>query len=175
MACGEIRAKLFMGVLASSENALEQARRRVVGRYGPVDLESAVFPFDYTTYYNEEMGEAILRQFLSFRDLFDPANLRRIKGEAIGIEREMAVEGKRVANLDPGYVNFSTVVLATTKDASYRVYLGEGIYAEATLCYRKGAFGPFDWTYRDYRDEESLRFFGEVRAKFKEQVRAKGE
>jgi len=174
MAWGEIEAKLFMGVLASSEEALQKARQQVEQRYGPIDLHSAVFSFNYTTYYNEEMGDAILRQFVSFQNPFDPAQLRRIKRETIGVEKEMAVEGKRIANLDPGYVNFSTVVLATTKDASYRVYLGEGIYGEATLFYRKGAFRPFQWTYRDYREEESLRFFGEVRARFKEQSGEKG-
>jgi len=162
-----------MGVLASSEQALENARRRGESQYGPIDLESAVFPFRYTTYYNAEMGEDIIRQFISFQNLFDGGELRRVKRETIGIEKEMSVGGKRIANLDPGYVNFSTVVLATTKDASYRVYLGGGMYGEATLFYRKGAFRPFEWTYADYREEESLRFFGEVRKRFKEEVRGR--
>ena len=162
-----------MGILASSEEALEKARRHVESRYGPIDLESAVFPFHYTSYYNAEMGEGIIRQFISFENLFDPGELGRIKRETIGIEREMSVGGKRMANLDPGYLNLSTVVLATTKDASYRVYLGGGMYGEATLFYMKGAFRPFEWTYPDYREEESLRFFGEVRKRFKEQARGR--
>lgn len=171
MALAEIEAKLFMGVLASSQEALEKAERRVELRYGEIDLQSAVFPFNYTTYYNEEMGEGILRQFISFENLCDPGELRRAKEETIGMEKEMSLRGKRVANLDPGYLNLSTVVLATTKDASYRVYLGDRIYAEATLFYRKGEFRPFEWTYSDYREEESLRFFREVREKYKEQLR----
>ncbi len=162
-----------MGVLASSQEALEQARRRVEAKYGSIDLESTQFSFAHTSYYNAEMGEGIIRQFIAFDNLFEPGQLRRIKGETISIEREMSVGGKRVANLDPGYMNLSTVVLATTKDASYRVYLGGGIYAEATLSYRKGVFMPFEWTYRDYREEESLRFFEEVRKKLKEQMRAR--
>lgn len=170
VASNEILAKLFMGVLASSEKALDEAKHRVECRYGPIDLQSVVFPFVYTTYYNEEMGEGILRQFLSFHNLFDPGGLREIKKTAIDIEREMVVEGRRKANLDPGYLNLSTIVLATTKDASYRVYLGERIYAEPTLFFRKRQFRPFEWTYSDYRVEESLRFFGEMRRIFREQL-----
>ncbi len=162
-----------MGVLASSEEALEKARRRVEARYGPVEVQSTPFPFNHTTYYNAEMGQGIIRQFIAFDNVFDPGQLRTTKRETVSIEREMSVGGRRVANLDPGYMNLSTVVLATTKDASHRVYLGGGIYAEATLYYRKGAFRPFEWTYRDYREEESLRFFEEVRKKLKERMRAR--
>jgi len=168
---GQIVAKLFMGMLASSEEFLQKARREVESRYGAIDLQSAIFPFDYTTYYKEEMGNRMLRQFVSFDRLFDPGELKRIKRETIGIERGMSERGKRRANLDPGYVNFSTVVLATTKDASYRVYFGDGLYGQATLFYEKGRFEPFEWTYKDYREEESLRFFGEVRGRLKEQLR----
>jgi hypothetical protein len=171
-ASDEILAKLFMSVLASSEKVLEEAKHSVECRYGLIDVQSTVFPFVYTTYYNEEMGEGILRQFFSFHKLFDPGELREIKRSTIGIESEMAVQGKRKANLDPGYLNLSTVVLATTKDASYRVYLGERIYAEPTLSFRKGEFRPFEWTYSDYRAEESLRFFGQMRRILREQLRA---
>ncbi len=170
MASSEIEAKLFMGILASSEVDLVEAKKRVTSRYGPLDLESAVFPFIYTTYYNDEMGEEILRQFISFREPFDPGELRRIKRATIGIEGAMSLGGRRRANLDPGYLNLSTVVLATTKDASYRVYLGEGIYAQATLFFRKGEFQPFEWTYQDYREEEVLFFFREGRKIFREQT-----
>lgn len=171
---GEVVAKLFVGLLASSQEALDKAQSELQSRYGPIDLRSAVFPFHYTTYYNEEMGASIIRQFASFHDLFCPARLRDVKRETISIEKTMSVAGKRTVNLDPGYVNLSTVVLATTKDASYRVYLGDGIFAQPTLSYRKGLFTPFEWTYPDYREEESLRFFGAVRETFKEQLRETG-
>ncbi len=153
------------------ESLLDRARSELQLRCGVIDLQSAVFPFDYTTYYEEELGKGLLRQFASFDRLIDPGELRAIKRETIRLETEMSVGEKRTVNVDPGYVNLSTVVLATTKDASYRVYLGDGIYGQATLSYRAGAFAPFEWTYPDYREAESLRFFGEVRKRFKEQLR----
>lgn len=165
------QAKLFLGLLGSSEKDLDAATTELQTRYGPRDLASPRFPFSFTTYYNEEMGDKILRQFVSFRALVDPGQLRAIKKETMAIEAGMSVLGKRRANLDPGYVNLSTVVLATTKDASYRVYLGDGVYAQPTLFFRTGSFKPFEWTYPDYREAETLRFFGQVREQLKKQLR----
>jgi hypothetical protein len=164
------RAKLFAGILASSEVFLEKAKAHLRSNYGPIDVESAVFPFRFTTYYNAEMGEGILRQYVSFADLIDPGRLRRIKRETIELESEMSENGRRKANVDPGYLNLSTVVLATTKDASHRVYLGDGIFGHTTFSYVRGEFVPFDWAYRDYREPESLEFFRNVREKCKEQL-----
>ena len=171
MEAGSVTAKLFMGLLGSSEEHLDAAKAEVQTRYGPIDLASPVFPFTFTTYYNKEMGEGIVRQFASFAILFDPGRLRAIKKETMILEERMSADGKRRANLDPGYLNLSTVVLVTTKDASYRVYLGEGVYAQPMLFFRERAFHPFDWTYPDYRQKETLSFFGEVRERLKEQLR----
>ena len=171
MEAGSVTAKLFMGLLGSSEEHLDAAKAEVQTRYGPIDLASPIFPFTLTTYYNEEMGEGIVRQFASFERLFDPGRLRAIKKETMILEGRMSADGKRRANLDPGYLNLSTVVLATTKDASYRVYLGEGVYAQPTLFFRERDFHPFDWTYPDYRQKETLSFFWEVRERLKEQLR----
>ena len=66
-------------------------------------------------------------------------------------------------NVDPGYVAPSRLVLATTKDYSHRIYIGNGIYAEVTLIFRKGTWTPLDWTYPDYRTELALDFFLRVR------------
>lgn len=167
-------AKLFLGLLGSSEKDLDAATTELQTRYGPIDLASQPFPFSFTTYYNEEMGDRILRQFASFETLFDPGRLRAIKKEAMAIEARMSLGGKRRANLDPGYVNLSTVVLATTKDASYRVYLGDAVYAQPTLFFRGGDFKPFEWTYPDYREEQTLGFFREVREQLKRQLRERG-
>jgi hypothetical protein len=162
---------LFIALLASSEHHLAVARAHVQTLYGPIDLAGCPFPFSFTTYYNEEMGDTIIRQFASFEAPFDPGRLRAIKQETMGIEARMCSGDKRRANLDPGYVNLSTVVLATTKDASYRVYLGDRVYAQPTLFFRKGGFQPFEWTYPDYRQPEALSFFYEVRERLKGQLR----
>ncbi len=63
-------------------------------------------------------------------------------------------------------------MLATTKDQAHRVYLGGGIYAEATLRFEAGAFVPWPWTYADYRQPAVLEFLRDARASFHDRLRA---
>ncbi len=71
---------------------------------------------------------------------------------------------RRRVNLDPGYLIASKLVLATTKDFAHRIYLGQGIYGEVTLNYRRGqGWQPHPWTYADYRSPLALEFFALVR------------
>lgn len=57
------------------------------------------------------------------------------------------------------------VVLATTKDYSHRLYIGDGIYAEVTLRYgnKERSFSPFEYTYLDYCTETYRAMFNHGR------------
>jgi len=66
-------------------------------------------------------------------------------------------------------------VLATTKDHSHRIYLGQGIYAEVTLTYRDRDWRPWPWTYPDYRSEAYHRILHDIRAVLVQQLRKERE
>jgi len=161
------RAKLFCGVIADCEDVVARVKDELVCLFGPVDLESNLMRFEFTDYYREEMGGELLRKFLSFADLIDPGELADAKTRTNALERELAFESngrvRRRANLDPGYVTASKLVLATTKDFYHRVYLRDGIYAEVTLNFVKQGCKYFDWTYPDFRSGKYTHFFLEVR------------
>ena len=163
--------KLIAGVLAASEKYLSRAVELLVSQYGAVDLKSEPVRFDYTTYYDREMGESILRQFVSFKKPLYPGFMARTKLETNAMEQAEAIDGCRRFNLDPGYLNEASLVLATTKPASFRVYLGHGIFAQPTLCYQKKSFRPYEWTYADYRDQRHIDFFNAVRSLYRERVK----
>jgi hypothetical protein len=156
-------AVLVTGVLAAGPEALALANRLLEARYGPVRLPSEPVPFAWSRYYAAEMGPDLTRQFLAFEQLIDPGRLVEIKGEIGAIEAEHARSGHRTFNLDPGYLTLSSLVVASTKEASYRVYLGGGIYAQPMLLYHDKAFRPLEWTYPDYKDPVHLAFFEAVR------------
>ena len=168
------RVKLICGLLAGRTEWLDGARDPLERTFGPVDLESETWPFDCTDYYEEEMGKGLLRRFLSFRELIDPENIVETKHATNRTEKALSdgIPGapRRPVNIDPGYVDLSKLVLATTKDYAHRVYLRAGIYAEATLRWRGGTFEPWEWTYPDYRTESYLRFFSRVRDLYVEQL-----
>lgn len=163
----------IVALLAAGEAALEAAREAAARVVGPLDLVSPVWPFEWTSYYEAEMGPHLLRQIVAGRDLADPGRLGAWKAAANEAERAIAArreEGAgplRPANLDPGYISGAKLVLASTKDHAHRIYLGGGIYAEVTLRFAGGRFEPLAWTYPDWRSGRYDAFLRAARARWR--------
>lgn len=164
--------KLIVGLLSRRQELLSEGAARLTREFGVIDERSEPVPFDYTSYYRDELGEQPWRQFLAFANLIDPGTLAAVKTRTNTLEHEWAAGGRRPLNLDPGYISLTKLVLATTKNYWHRIYIGQGIYAEATLPFRGGAFRPQEWTYPDYRAPEHLAFFTRVRERYRRQLRA---
>lgn len=136
-------------------------------RFGPVDFLSEPLPFDFTNYYELEMGRGLWRRMVSFNPLIQPDQLLSIKLWTNGLEKQfLNDQGGRRVNIDPGYLTAAKFVLATGKDYSHRVYLGEGIFGDLTLIFQKGAFGPLPWTYPDYASEPLLGLISLLRRRY---------
>ncbi len=169
---GEVKiprpALLFCGLLLGDNIEEKLVIGELEKHFGDVILKSRVFPFNHTDYYYEEMGINIRRMFVGFNKTIEMERIVDIKLLTNKVELEnFSSEGRRKVNIDPGYINLSKVVLATTKDYQHRIYLGCGIYAEVTLRYRKGTFTPWEWTYPDYREKASIDFFNRLRENYK--------
>ncbi|MBI3098706.1 MAG: DUF4416 family protein [Planctomycetes bacterium] len=166
--------RLAVGVLTGAPDLLAEIRATLAAEHGPVDLELGPLPFDFTRYYEPEMGTGLVRAIFSFERTIDAASLPDLKRRSISLEEEFArrhaarLGVRRPVNLDPGYITPSKLVLATTKDFSHRVYLRDGIFAEVTLHWQDGVFRPQPWTYPDYRTPAYLDFFSAVRRKLTE-------
>jgi hypothetical protein len=163
--------KLIAGLLASSDALLTGAAAALREHFGAIDAASATTAWDVSTYYHAEMGGTIRRQFVSFERLFSADELEVVKhttNEMEDIWREGS--GRRV-NIDPGYVAATKLVLASTKDAAHRIYLGHAIYAEVTLHFRNGSFRPDPHTYPDYATPAAVTFFNGVRTTYLTQLR----
>jgi hypothetical protein len=147
--------------------ALDWARARAEGAWGPVTLASPAFAFSQTNYYEPTMGPNLDKIFFVFADLLDPAAVVDAKLQTGDWEHEYASLGgheeARPLNLDPGYVTSAKLVLASTKDHAHRIYLSRGIYAEVTLYYRDRAWQHHPWTFPDYRRADYQEFFTEAR------------
>jgi hypothetical protein len=164
-------AKLVISTLMNSRalgprlfNDLEQA-------LGAIDTVGPWMDFDYTDYYTPEMGKPLYRRMLVFKDLIAQTDLARIKVRTNEIEFQYAQGGKRSVNIDPGYLLYERFVLATGKNYSHRIYIGQGIYADLTLIYQKGAYRSLPWTYPDYADAAMGHFLMQVRQKFGEDIK----
>ncbi len=160
-------AKLVIRFLFSDFEAQLHALGALAGDFGPIDFLSAPGDFPYTTYYDDEMGRGLRRQTASFMNLVAQGALPDFKLRTNEIEAQFLRNGKRQVNIDPGILSLERLVLATGKNFTHRVYLREGIYADLTLIYTKGAYRPLPWTYPDYREPEFLHYLQVLRRKLR--------
>ncbi len=164
-------AKLFVSIFSREDSLIEKALARLESVLGPHDIKSPLLPFDKTDYYEPEFGPNLKRRFISFKNLIKQESIISIKHFAWKIEKEMSVEEHRLVNIDPGYILLERLVLVTFKNFSHRLYLGQGVYGEVTLIFKKGRFEPLPWTYPDYSSEEALEIFLKMRQRYKEELK----
>lgn len=168
--------KLIIGILAADPQCLSAAVEAVAAKFGKTDLVSDIWPFEKSDYYRDQAGDNIIRQFVSIEKLIDPAHLAKIKLRTNRLEQKLAknlsLDLYRPVNLDPGLIEPSKLILATTKNYSHRIYIGKRIFAEVTLVYAKGGWMPMEYTYPDYRQQCYFDFFTKVRGKLLEQLKS---
>jgi len=167
--------KLICGMIASREDLFDIATTALSDAFGPVDITSEILPFDLTEYYADDMGGSLWRKFIAFDTLACPQSLADAKHQTNAIEARFAEESDnapaRPINLDVGYVTSSKLVLASMKDFTHRIYLGQGVYAEVTLLYRQGHWEPLEWTFPDYALGRYDTFLTAARTRLREQWR----
>jgi hypothetical protein len=163
--------KPIVAILAASVECLDAARAALVDSFGAIDLASDPKPWAGSNYYAAELGELPWRQYVAHDALDDPGELAVRKLQTNELERRWRSASGRAVNLDAGYVDLQKLVLASTKDAAQRIYLGRGIFAESALRFVGGRFEPWPYTYRDYAESDALEFFTRVRARYRSQLR----
>ncbi len=167
--------KLFAGVLSADPSFFTDVEGRLCSLFGGLELRTEPFPFDSTTYYDEEMGRPLKRVFYGFRDLISAEKIPQIKIQTNELEAEMAarVTGMaRPVNIDPGYLEESKIVLASTKNFSHRILISDGIYAEVTMLYERKEWRVLPWTFPDFRTGRYNGFFTALRDSYRRQLKA---
>lgn len=161
-------AALIAAILGHDTTTLDEAAAGLVREFGPLRARSPSYDFvAFSSYYEAEMGAALIKQLLWFEAPLEAHQLAMAKGQTLDLERQLARdEGgvlKRRVNIDPGLVSRDSLVLATTKPSGHRVGIGPGLYAEITLLYERGEYRPMPWTYRDFRSELAQTFLKQIR------------
>ena len=163
--------KLISSLFSSDKPLIERVIDRLKEMFGPADWISPWLLFDRTRYYEKEMGWPLHRRLVSFRNLIRPEAIVDVKLQTNRLEGEYSIDGRRMINLDPGYITLERMVLATGKNYTHRIYLAKGIYADLTLAFHRGAFSALEWTYRDYADPVFIGYLNDLREMYKRQVR----
>lgn len=166
-----LAVKLVIGFIFKDTLIYAKAKSMLKIRFGLIDFESQILDFGHTDYYEKEFGKRLKRAFVSFQKLISPHRLSAIKIATNEIEARLSRQKLRRINIDPGYLDLSKLILATTKPYQHRIYLDKGIWAEVTLFYQGNTFRPWEWTYPDYQTEAYINIFNSIRKIYLEQVK----
>lgn len=168
---------LVLTVFSGSIELIEKCKVVMQKKYGKIAFESDLFDFNETKFYNSVMGDNLKLKIFGFEKLISPQKLAKIKVYTNKIEKKLHNFAKkslninesisRSINLDPGYITPNKFVLATTKDAGHRIYLGKGIFAEATLSYSHKSWQEHSYTYLNYKNKDYQNFLTILRCYLK--------
>lgn len=110
-------------------------------------------------YYSKEMGPDLSRVFFLSSKSYPREFLLSTKLQALNWEENWSKEHKRTVNVDIGFLSAENFILATTKNFSHRIYLGQNIFADLTYYFHQGDLQSLPWTYPDYLDDQKKDFF----------------
>lgn len=166
-------AKLVCSVLSAQMDALwPEILAALTDLFGPTDSVSEALPFDFTAYYDKELGAPIVRRFLSFARLVPQDTLVTAKLATNALETRLAhPDGRRRVNFDPGILTQERLVLATGKNFTHRVYLGQGLFADLTLVFQAGSWQVLPWTFPDYASPALRDILTDIRDRYRQNLR----
>ncbi|MBF0252926.1 MAG: DUF4416 family protein [Candidatus Omnitrophica bacterium] len=157
-------AKIITSFIYQNEEHCFKAEQALQKSFGPMEDKKQIFSFDFTDYYNKEFGEPLKRKLVAFKGTKSIENIHQAKIISGEVEKSLSIDGKRTVNIDPGYLTEAKMVLLTTKDFMHRIYLKDGIFAEATLHFQKDTYKPWPWTYPDYASCGHIAYFNDIRS-----------
>ena len=158
----------FCGCIHGMDALTPEVKQALEDLLGGIDSQSGLIPFQETDHYRAEMGTDLSRTFFIREELrYDPEKLVELKLKAWEIEKTFSSEGRRLINLDPGYLNAHQVVIATFKNFTHRIYLGRGVFAHMEYVFKSGNPVPLRWTYPDFRRDDYREFFRTERGRYK--------
>jgi len=160
--------KLVAAVLAGRDFDLERLLFPMLEeRFGRMDHRGSIHPFDGTDYYEDEMGPSLGRLIVSFEPLCEATDIVQVKLDTAAMEEDLAGDGGRRVNIDPGYMDYYKIILASFKEGPQKIYLGRGVYADPVLMFFDGEFGPLPWTFPDFKSGLYREDFRAIRALYK--------
>ncbi len=163
--------KLLIAILYAPGSNLDEVLDVLSKEFGPHDMVSSPYPFDVTNYYEPEMGANLERVIVGFENLVPPEDILPIKLRCNELEEKWLKDGGRSVNIDPGYIDFFKLVLASNKPSGKKLAIGRGVWLDLNLIYEKGKWIDLPWTFPDFKSGRYDEFLNRLRRRYKEQMR----
>ncbi len=164
--------KLIASILTGEKEIIKQVCEDLAVRFGRIDFISDPLPFNFTDYYEKELGKDLFRHIISFETLVLPDFLPVVKIQTNDLENSFlrSTSTRRVVNIDPGYISLCHLILATCKNFSHRPYLRDGVYADMTLIFKGKTFTALQWSFPDYASATIIDILNKIRSDYHKQL-----
>ena len=130
---------------------------------GNVDQFYPVTEFWYPPFnYKLEMGENLNTIVFIIKDTILIKDIITIKKYLMSVEKNFSINGRRTFNLNPGFLHFSGMYLATHKNSQIRIYLNNKIWLEKQLDYNGHYFSPMKNTFSEYSLTDRIKNFNSL-------------
>jgi len=157
-----VSGKLFFGIMFSDKNIYDKCLNDLIKNFGEIEKQSKEYNFDkFTSYYKKEMGSNLIKKIIIFKKGIEGKDLVGIKKFIFEIEKKYSENGKRMVNIDPGFVSKEKVVLASFKKKDFKEDLGNGVFAHEVLRFEDGKVKEFWHTFGDYKELKVKALFEE--------------
>lgn len=143
----------------SDKETCDKAIGELKSLFGDIDDESSEYDFNFTDYYEKEMGKNLKKKFLSFNKTITDEELDGIRTTTGKVEDKFRVDGKRTINIDPGYVSKEGVFMASQKNKPFKEEIGNQIFLHKILGFQNGKITEFNHTFADYKLKQNQDFF----------------
>lgn len=162
-----VKMKLLIAVMYADKEALGKAVIELKNLFGDIDDESSEYDFNFTAYYEKEMGAGLKKIFISFKKIINNKELSEIRSITGKIEDRFRVNNKRTINIDPGYISEEGVFMASLKQKPFKEDIGNNVFLHKVLGFDNGRVVEFSHTFADYKLKGNQDFLLKVRAGLK--------
>ena len=165
-------SKLLISIFYSDKKLYEACKKELIKIFGDILKESKAYSFDkFTDYYEKEMGKGLVKRFVIFKKPIEKISLNnkpieknslkikliKIKLKTTELEKKFSKQGKRMVNLDPGYLTGKELVLASFKPGTnYKEKISNKVYAHKVLEFKGKEAITFWHTFPDYKEKKKF-------------------
>lgn len=136
----------------------------IVNCIGPIrDVWAPTNKWSAPDSYLKEMGSSLSTVMIVLDKIDHDIELVNIKRSTIAAENMLCRQGRRVFNLNPGYLNNEGLFLASYKPKHIRTRIAYDVWLEKQLHWSENTLVPMINTFSEYSDPERILSFNRLR------------
>ncbi|MDF3820125.1 DUF4416 family protein [Leptospira sp. 96542] len=161
-----IGVSFFCILCYQEEDILFEVKQIFEKRFSKIMYESSPLSRFTLDDYEKEIAYPNNRsKVLSFKQRIHREEIVEKKKECLDVQNLLQKKDPSVL-IVPGYVTAHNVVITKSKDDFHRIYLFQGVYAEAVYSFTQGKLNPHNTAPNFFKEKDVVYFFTTLRESY---------